>query len=227
MRRTAILAAIALLIASPGSPQETPRAAVRTSPEQTARDLDQKAAALAATIDALTVKTDALAARIDLLVDRIEALVARVEATRPQPKPVPQHGGECAASPTNPDPKSLYDAAYNDYLKGNYDLAERGLQEYVSICPDSNLTDNAQYWIAEVHYRQQRYRQALDQFEVVLKRYPRSDKAAAAHLKTGLAHLALGQRSQGVSKLRQVIRQYPKSDEAVVARQRLRELGLR
>lgn len=227
MRRTAILAAIAFLIASPGSPQEAPPAAGRTSPEQIARDLDQKAAALAASIDALAAKTDALAARIDRLAARIDALVARVDATRPQPGPVPQHRGECAASPTNPDPKSMYDAAYNDYLKGNYDLAERGWQEYVSICPDSDLTDNAQYWIAEVHYRQQRYRRALDQFEVVLKRYPGSDKAAAAHLKRGLAHLALGQRSQGVAQLRQVIRQYPKSDEALAARQRLRELGLR
>ncbi|HYN21429.1 MAG TPA: tetratricopeptide repeat protein, partial [Thermoanaerobaculia bacterium] len=78
----------------------------------------------------------------------------------------------------------------------------------------------------ECFYRQRRFRQAVDQFDNVLSRYPRSDKVPAATLKKGYAHLELGERSQGVVQLRHVIRTYPNSDEANLARQRLREIGV-
>ena len=97
------------------------------------------------------------------------------------------------------DPKSLYDAAYNDYLKGNYDLALREFQEYLANFPATDLSDNATYWIGESYYRQKRFRQAIEQFDAVLSRYPRSDKVPSALLKKGYAHLELGERPQGVS----------------------------
>lgn len=124
------------------------------------------------------------------------------------------------------DPQSLYNSAYNDYLKGSYDLALRQFQEYLANFPATDLADNATYWIGECYYRQRRFRQAVDQFDAVLERYPRSDKVAAATLKKGYAHLELGERSEGVVQLRHVIRQHPTSDEANLARQRLREIGV-
>ncbi|HBL27117.1 MAG TPA: tol-pal system protein YbgF, partial [Acidobacteria bacterium] len=124
------------------------------------------------------------------------------------------------------DPQSLYNAAYNDYLRGKYDLAFQGFDEYLKNFPGTDLADNATYWIGECFYRQRRYRQAVDQFEAVLSRYPRSDKSASALLKKGYALIELGDRTQGVAQLRQVVRQYPTSDEANLARQRLRELGV-
>lgn len=135
-------------------------------------------------------------------------------------------GGPAPASGTGADPQSLYNSAYNDYLKGSYDLALREFQEYLANFPTTDLADNATYWIGECYYRQRRFRQAVEQFDLVLERYPRSDKVAAATLKKGYAHLELGERSQGVVQLRHVIRQYPTSDEANLARQRLREIGV-
>lgn len=139
-----------------------------------------------------------------------------------QPPPQPNPGGIGAGA----DPQTLYNSAYNDYLKGSYDLALREFQEYLANFPATDLADNATYWIGECYYRQRRFRQAVDQFDQVLERYPRSDKVAAATLKKGYAHLELGERSQGVVQLRHVIRQYPNSDEANLARQRLREIGV-
>lgn len=156
---------------------------------------------------------------------------ARPEAPAPAPvdpaapaPPVqqqpPARGGSGA------DPKALYDAAYNDYLKGNYDLATREFQEYLTNFPNTDLADNAVYWTGESYYRQRRFRQAIEQFDAVLSRYPRSEKLAGALLKKGYSHLELGERSQGVVQLQHVIRQYPTSDEANLARQRLREIGV-
>jgi tol-pal system protein YbgF len=140
--------------------------------------------------------------------------------------PAPQQGGGRPPAGNGADPQSLYNAAYNDYLKGGYDLSLREFQEYLTNFPNTDLSDNATYWIGECYYRQKRYRQAVEQFEAVLNRYPRSDKAAGATLKKGYAQLELGERQQGVAQLRQVVRLYATSDEANLARQRLRELGV-
>ncbi|HXO19818.1 MAG TPA: tol-pal system protein YbgF [Thermoanaerobaculia bacterium] len=124
------------------------------------------------------------------------------------------------------DPKALYEAAYNDYLKGNYDLSMREFQEYLANFPDTDLSDNATYWIGETFYRQRKFRQAIEQYDLVMSRYPRGDKLASAQLKKAYAFLELGERSQGIGLLRQVVRQHPTSDEANLARGRLRELGV-
>jgi len=104
-------------------------------------------------------------------------------AAPPPPQPQqPQAGGGAGAGI---DPKSLYDAAYNDYLKGSFDLSMREFQEYLSNFPNTDLSDNAAYWIGESYYRQRRFRQAIEQFDTVLTRYPKGDKVPGALLKKG------------------------------------------
>ena len=138
-------------------------------------------------------------------------------------RPAGERGGDRAGGG---DPQTLYNSAYNDYLKGSYDLAMRGFQQYLESFPSTALAANATYWIGECYYRLRRYRQAIEQYDAVLNRYPRSDKVASAMLKKGYAHLELGERSRGVVQLQHVVRQFPTSDEANLARQRLREIGL-
>lgn len=128
--------------------------------------------------------------------------------------------------PVPTDPEALYQSAYDDYLRGNYDLAVASFEEYLETFPNTELADNATYWIGESYYREGQYRQAIDQFERVLRRYPRSEKVAGAVLKKGYAYLELGERSQGVVQLQLVIREHPTSDEANIARDRLRALGV-
>ena len=124
------------------------------------------------------------------------------------------------------EPQELYQRAYDDYLRGNYDLAVEEFDEYLSSFPNTDLADNATYWIGECYYRQGKYRQAIDQFDKVLRRYPRSDKVPGALLKKGYAYLELGERSQGIVQLQYVIREHPSSDEANIARDRLKAIGV-
>lgn len=124
------------------------------------------------------------------------------------------------------DPEALYQAAYQDYTQGNYALAIEGFREYLRNFPQTDLSDNATYWIGESYYRQGMFRRAVEQFEAVLQRYPRSDKVPSALLKKGYAHNELGERQTAVGELRRVVRDYPNSDEANLARERLRQLGV-
>ncbi len=134
-------------------------------------------------------------------------------------------GGDTGQAPTS-DPEALYQTSYSDYLRGNYDLALMGFRQYLEAFPDTDLADNATYWIGECYYRQQKYADAIAEYDRVLKQYARSDKTASAQLKKGFALLELGQRKEGVAQLQGVIKAYPTSDEANLARQRLQSLGV-
>ena len=207
---------------------------------KTEADMQVKLQDLSSQIDELQAKLEDTNYRLAQLSQQIAATNQELKTFRSVPPAVPEGptvGGDPQQQPAQPppqqnpggggaDPQSLYNSAYNDYLKGSYDLALREFQEYLDNFPATDLADNATYWIGECYYRQRKFRQAVQQFDAVLERYPRSDKVAAATLKKGYAHLELGERSQGVVQLRHVIRQYPTSDEANLARQRLRELGV-
>ncbi len=123
------------------------------------------------------------------------------------------------------DPRAMYDVAYNDYLRGNYDLAIGGFEQYLANFPDTDLADNAAYWIGESYFSQGEYNDAVQEFQRILSDFPRSDKRASAMLKAGYAYLELGDRRRGVAQLQQVLRDHPGTDEADLARQRLAEVG--
>jgi len=123
-------------------------------------------------------------------------------------------------------PEELYRSAYEDYMRGNYDLARDGFSEYHRRWPNTELSDNAVYWIGECYAAQEMPQEALDTFTKVLEDYPTSDKAAAAQLKKGLIYLKMGDQGQGVVNLQYVVYEHPGTREADLAREQLRSLGL-
>jgi len=124
------------------------------------------------------------------------------------------------------DPMQTYQAAYRDYQRGNYDLAIAGFRDFITRNPNSDLADNAAYWIGESLFSQKKYREAIEQFDTVVTRYPQSDKVAGALLKKGYSYISLGERAQGVVQLQYVIHEHPNTQEAALARQRLKQLGI-
>jgi tol-pal system protein YbgF len=132
--------------------------------------------------------------------------------------------GASAGSVASPD--ELYRSAYEDYMRGNYDLAADGFGEYMRRWPNTELTDNALYWIGECYDAQEKPEEALATFTKVLEDYPSSDKAAAAQLKKGLIYLKIGDQGQGVVNLQYVVYEHPGTREADLAREQLRSLGL-
>lgn len=176
---------------------------------------------------------------VGVVVERIERLEAALEDLRfrisqlsQQLSTTSQELKAARALPTlaRPDaaldPQTLYRAAYDDYLRGNFDLSILAFGQYLERYSETDLADNAAYWIGECHYRLARYRDAVTAFDRVLTDYARSDKTASALLKKGYALLELGERSQGIVNLQSVVREHPTSDEANLAKQRLQSLGV-
>jgi tol-pal system protein YbgF len=122
------------------------------------------------------------------------------------------------------DAQQLYNTAYLDVTKGNYELARQGFQEFLRVFPTSTLADNAQYWIAESYYGEGKYQEAIKGFEQVIDNYPAGDKVSAAMLKLGFSYQKLGDTATANVYLQQVIEKYAGSEEARIARERLQEV---
>jgi tol-pal system protein YbgF len=133
--------------------------------------------------------------------------------------------GSAAPSPSA-DPLQTYQAAYRDYQRGNFDLAIDGFREFLQGNANSDLADNASYWIGESLFSQKKYREAIAQFDSVVTKYPKSDKVPGALLKKGYAYITINERAQGVVQLQYVLHEHPQSQEASLARQKLKQLGI-
>jgi tol-pal system protein YbgF len=187
---------------------------------------------LSALIEQLEAKLEDTNYRLAQLSQQIAATNQELKNLRAAPSlgGAPGPGGTDGAGPIDgaapADPETLYRTAYNDYLRGNYDLAILGFRQYFESFGETDLADNAAYWIGESYYRQKRFQDAIREFDVVVNDFPNSDKIASALLRKGYAYLELGEQSKGVVQLQNVIRRYPRSDEANLARQQLATLGI-
>lgn len=120
--------------------------------------------------------------------------------------------------------RELYNTAYRDFIRGNYQLALHGFQQFVKQYSSSELIDNAQYWLGEVYYAQGRYPQAIEEFEKVVRWYPEGEKTAQALLKIAYSYISIDEVEQGKLYLEEVIKEYPNSEEANLAKGRMATL---
>lgn len=118
----------------------------------------------------------------------------------------------------------IYDTAHLDMTRGDYELAITGFKKYLELFPDSDLADNAQYWIGECLYAQSKYEAAILEFEKVEKNYPKGNKVASSIYKTALSYIAIGNRDKGRECLDRLLKEYPNSNEAKLAEERLKTL---
>jgi tol-pal system protein YbgF len=150
-----------------------------------------------------------------------------VPAVPAVPSPGPVAGSPPPRSPTPPraattvarvaPPEEVYRAALDDYVKGKYDLAMAGFHAYVTTYPEAAQVGSARYWLGETYLAQKRYREALQEFELVLKDFSKSEKAPSALLKKAFVYRDLGQPGETCAALREVTQKFKGSREARIA----------
>jgi tol-pal system protein YbgF len=130
-------------------------------------------------------------------------------------------GGQGAVGAPPIPPRDLYQQSYSDFARKNYELSIQGFQEYLRLYRDTDLADNAQYWVGECLQAQSKYEDAVTAFNALLRDFPDSDKQPDARYKKGVALEALGRRSQAVLEYRFVVERFPGSPAARLAREKL------
>jgi len=117
-----------------------------------------------------------------------------------------------------------YQAAFELLKEQRYEPAAMAFEQFLVTYPDSELADNAQYWLAESHYVTQQFDDALREFEVVINEYARSRKVPDALLKVGYCNYELKRWDVARSSLRRVQSEYPETTAARLAGQRLERM---
>jgi tol-pal system protein YbgF len=115
----------------------------------------------------------------------------------------------------------LYKDAYETFHKGDLEGARRKLEAFLKQYPNTELSDNAQFWIGETYYLKKDFEKAILEYEKAMVKYPEGDKIPAALFKQALAFLELGDKTNARNLLKRVIEKYPHSDQAEMAKKKL------
>lgn len=122
------------------------------------------------------------------------------------------------------DKESAYALAYETFKEGKYEKARGEFQNFLKQYPDSEYSDNAQFWIGESYYFEKKYEKAILEYEKVVKNYPKGSKVPYALLKQGFSFLNLGDKSSARLILQHIIKEYPNTNQARIARAKLIEI---
>lgn len=187
-------------------------------------------------------------AELDARLTALEQSRALGGAPLPQAGGEPVPGGEVAAVPPGsapPPPLSPFEVALGkdealaqgkpgeaDFKQG-LSLVRQGqcaqasarLREFLRKNPNSDLVDNAQYWIGACYFNQKDYGRAVTELTEVMLRYRKGDKAPAALLLLADAFAATGETTDAKLVLQKIVSEYPRTEEAERAKEKLRTLG--
>ncbi|MBI2820789.1 MAG: tetratricopeptide repeat protein [Acidobacteria bacterium] len=167
-------------------------------------------------VQTLSLKMDDTNSRVSTLSQRLE------ESTKAQAQKL---NVLTDASDSVP-PDQLYNAGYNDYLLGNYDLAIEAFRDYLERYKDSEMADDAMYYIGVSYFDEQKYDQAIQAFDQLIQLYPKSSKLSTAYFKKAMALQGMGNVQDGITQFQYVYANFTNSPEANLAEQELRKMGV-
>jgi len=126
---------------------------------------------------------------------------------------------------TNPvAAEDAYRAAFKLLKEGRYSPATSRFKDFLKKYPRSSYADNAQYWLGEINYVTRAFKQAIVEFDKVLKNYPNSTKHADAILKQAYCYYELKDFAKARELLTAVTTRFPHSTAASLAEKRRKKM---
>jgi len=98
------------------------------------------------------------------------------------------------------------------------------MRRFLRSYADTDLADNAQYWVGESRYARKDYAGALAAFRETVERFPEGNKVADALFKAGQCFEAQGDQGSALETYREVIQRYAETAAAARATERVRAL---
>lgn len=120
--------------------------------------------------------------------------------------------------------QNAYDQAFELLKQSRYEDLIQAFQQFVGIWPNSQLADDAYYWMAEARYVNREFEQALSDFRTVVRRYPDSQRVPEALLKTGYIQYDIGAYEEAAEIFRDILARFPGHQVTVSAQTRLQRI---
>ena len=125
------------------------------------------------------------------------------------------------ATPPAAGEQRAYDAALDQFKRGDYPGAIAGFQVFVKTYPRSPLASSAQYWVGNAQFARKDYRASIASQRQLLQLWPDSAKVPDALLNIASAQSELGDSVAARRTLEELIGKFPQSESAIKAKQRL------
>ncbi|HEC98195.1 MAG TPA: tol-pal system protein YbgF [Nitrospirae bacterium] len=168
----------------------------------------------------LRSRVEEMAGEVKQLMARVQVLEKRFNALSTKPptekKPIAK---QAPVTETG-----VYRKALDTFRGGKYKEARKQFKDFFRRYPDSDLSDNAQFWIAESYYKEGVYEDAILAYETLIRKFPKSDKVPGAMLKQAYSFLELGDKNTTKVILSTLKERFPKSKEAKLAEKKLQVL---
>lgn len=109
-------------------------------------------------------------------------------------------------------------------LQGDYTKARAVAQDLVLRHPEAEVGDDAQFLVGDSYFAQGLFANALYEYDTVVVRYPKGNKAPEALLKEAECYERLNLKEDALKVLGRLMRNYPDAPESVQARERMARL---
>ena len=170
----------------------------------------------------LFTKTNELSQKFDMLNSRLGESETQITQLYRKISPSQEAITDSAAmAQISPEARLLYESAYKDYIKGNYQEAIEGFQTYQRAAADGPLVDNALYWIGESYAALGQLQKAVNAFQELVNKYPKSARIPTALYRMGIIYEEGKDLKTARFYYNQVVREFPNSPEAALAKSKL------
>jgi len=156
----------------------------------------------------------------DTLDSELGGIKARLDRLDGGVEPKPQPLGPAGPAPAA-DFREAYNLAGAQYRQKNYAAAQAQFEAFLKAWPNTDLSDNAQFYIGECYFALAQYDKAVVEYDKVRRNYPAGNKVPNATWKMALAFEQLGQRNVAKGFLKELIERFPASPEANLAKKKL------
>ena len=150
--------------------------------------------------------------------------ILRLDSSMRSKRPIERPPAASVFKPGGFDAMTAYKGALDEYYARRYESAISGFTELLTVAPNHDLADNAQYWIGESYYAIGSFAKALEAFHKVFD-HEKSNKLSDAHFKIALTHVRLGDTDAAKEEFKAVIQNYPGTSAAKYAADQLKKLG--
>jgi len=185
------------------------------------------------------LSTDQLAQQLAQILENYNDLMTRLDQISSQqvirlsPTSSPGAQTEERTGPSEQPPPSrqpaidcieTYDNAFTQVRRGEYEPAIEGFRQFLAECSTHDDVQNAYYWIGECYYAQEKYTEAVTEYEHLLNTYPNSPNLGRAIYKLARCKQELGKTQEAKQLYQRLVDEYAGTLEAEQATERLKDL---
>jgi TolA-binding protein len=136
------------------------------------------------------------------------------------PAPLPPVSSSAGLSP-----QRMLGTAKGDYFSGQYSLALSGFEAVIRNFPGTQAAAEAQYYMGETYYADNKWPEAIAAYDLLIQTYPRAAFGPEAYYKKGLAQERAGQPDAARVSWEFAVKTFPDTDGGRLARQGLDRLS--